>query len=63
MVSATVDLHTIWSVSDTSEGVHEPTGRAPVAALPLRIREKVDMIGTLHIASLTGHYFGSPDFC
>lgn len=63
MVSATVDLHTIWSVSDTAEGVHEPTGCAPVTALPLRIREKVHVIGTWHIASLTGHYFGCIDFC
>lgn len=63
VVSATVDLFTIWSVSDTAEGVHEPAGCAPVAALPHRICEKVDVIGTLRIASLTAHYFGSTDFC
>ena len=44
VVSATVDLFTIWSVSDTAEGVHEPAGCASVAALPHRICEKVDMM-------------------
>lgn len=43
MVSAAADLHTIWSVSGTAEGVHEPTGHVPVTALPYGISEEVSM--------------------
>lgn len=41
MGPAAVNLHTIWSIPDIAEGVHEHTGHATSAYLPPRVGEEV----------------------